>query len=162
MSGERVIGQIWAEAHDHVIGAQGGMPWRVPEDTRHFVEVTTGTTVIMGRGSWEALPQKFRPLPDRRNLVVSRTLSEAEGAEVFSSLDAALAAAEGEVWIVGGGQLYRTAMSVSNVLEITYLDLDVEGDTTAPEVDASWHEVTATEWRESTSGIRYRFVRYER
>ena len=85
------LGLIWAQARGGVIGKDGGMPWHVPEDLAHFREVTTGAPVIMGRRTWESFPSRFRPLPGRRNIVVTHSDSWAnEGAERAPSLDAAL------------------------------------------------------------------------
>lgn len=158
------VGLIWAEAHGGVIGAAGGMPWHVPEDLAHFREVTMGAPVIMGRRTWESFPDRFRPLPGRRNIVVTRTHhGHVPGAETAESLDAALRLAGGadEVWVIGGGQLYRTAIDVADVLEVTELDLDVEGDTRAPSRDG-WRVADAGPWLTSTSGVRYRFLTYRR
>ncbi|MFT4280703.1 dihydrofolate reductase [Microbacterium sp.] len=157
------LGLIWAEAHDRVIGAGGGMPWHVPEDLAHFREVTLGSPVIMGRRTWESFPDRFRPLPGRRNIVVTRDEEwEALGAERAASLPAAIAlAGDGEVWVIGGGQLYREAIARADVLEVTELDLDVDGDTHAPARDG-WHVVSRSPWRESRTGVRYRFVTLDR
>jgi len=163
------IGLIWAEAHDGVIGAQGGMPWHVPEDLAHFKRTTLGAPVVMGRRTWESFPARFRPLPGRRNIVVTRQEDWGDaGAERAASLEAALAlagAADPEwIWVIGGGQLYREALPHADRLEVTELDLDVVGDTQAPDRSA-WIPAHAAsgvdgtgEWATSTSGIRYRFL----
>jgi len=156
------LGLIWAEAHGGVIGAAGGMPWHVPEDLAHFKEVTLGAPVVMGRRTWESFPERFRPLPGRRNIVVTRDEAwDASGAERAASLDDALRLASSEdaetVWIIGGGQLYREAVARADVLEVTELDLDVEGDTHAPARDG-WHAEAQGDWLTSRTGIRYRFL----
>jgi dihydrofolate reductase len=161
------IGLVWAQAHGGVIGADGGMPWHVPEDLAHFRQVTSGAAVVMGRRTWESLPPRFRPLPGRRNIVVSRNAEWAEeGAERMPSLDAALEAVAGDdwAWVIGGGELYAQSVARADRLEVTELDVTVDGDTFAPTV-AGW--ITArTEpeqgWQVSGSGIRYRFVSYVR
>lgn len=161
------VGLIWAEARDGVIGAEGGMPWHVPEDSAHFRAVTMGAPVIMGRRTWESFPDRFRPLPGRRNIVVTRSASwDAAGAERAGSLDEALAlaAAAETVWVIGGGQLYREAISRADVLEVAEFDLAVDGDTHAPSREG-W-TVTAVEpeegWSLSRTGIPYRFLSYAR
>lgn len=160
------VGLIWAEAHDRVIGADGGMPWSVPEDLARFRELTMGSPVIMGRRTWESFPDRFRPLPGRRNIVVtSQDGWHADGAERAASLDDALAlAGEGTVWVIGGGRLFAEAIDRADVLEVTELDLDVDGDTFAPPHDG-W-PVAAVDpdagWHTSRSGIRYRFLTLER
>lgn len=160
------VGLIWAQARDGVIGAGGGMPWHVPEDLAHFKAVTLGHPVVMGRRTWESFPERFRPLPDRRNIVVTRTQGwSAPGAEPAASLDAALeAAGPGRIWVIGGGQLYAQAIARADLLEVTDLDLEVAGDTRAPE-PAGWEPVArdpAEGWHTSRSGIRYRFTTYRR
>lgn len=160
------IGLVWAEARDGVIGADGGMPWHVPEDMAHFREVTGSHDVVMGRRTWESLPPRFRPLPGRRNIVVTRSADFApEGAERASSLDEALAlAGEGDVWVIGGGMLYAEAIRRADVLEVTRLDFAVDGDTVAPSTDG-WSRVGSDPeegWHTSRGGIRYRFETYRR
>jgi len=160
------IGLVWAQANNGVIGADGGMPWHVPEDLAHFRAVTGSGDVVMGRKTWEALPPRFRPLPGRRNIVVTRSAEwAAEGAETASSLDDALARVEGDLaWVIGGGQLYAEAIARADVIELTQLDLDVDGDTRAPAV-VGWRRTDADPaegWHVSRSGIRYRFETYDR
>lgn len=161
------VGLIWAEAKGGVIGAAGGMPWHVPEDLAHFKAVTGDAAVIMGRRTWESLPERFRPLPGRTNIVVTRQADwAAPGAVRAGSLGEALSedATGDRVWFIGGGQLYRQAIADADLLEITYLDLEVAGDTQAPDI-AGWAPVAEDPgdgWHTSRTGIRYRFVRYER
>ena len=156
------IGQIWAQARGGVIGAGGAIPWRIPEDMAHFREVTAQHPVIMGRKTWESLPEKFRPLPGRRNIVVTRNPDfRADGAEITTSLpDAVALVTEDTVWIMGGGEIYSAAMAYATTLEVTEVDLDVDGDTLAPTVGDDW-TVTAGQWQTSrVDGVRFRFVRY--
>ncbi|SJN18323.1 Dihydrofolate reductase [Mycetocola reblochoni REB411] len=157
-------GLIWAQAAGRVIGRDGGMPWNVPEDLAHFRQVTSGAVVVMGRRTWESLPPRFRPLPGRRNVVVSRRAGVIlDGADVAGSLEEALALAGDErVWVIGGGELYRGAIERASELEVTELRLDVDGDTTAPVIDEAVWTATAGPWRTSTSGTDYRFVSYLR
>ncbi|MFT4306124.1 MAG: dihydrofolate reductase [Microbacterium sp.] len=159
------LGLVWAQAHGGVIGAGGRMGWYVPEDLVHFRAVTGTAAVVMGRRTWDSLPERFRPLPGRRNIVVTRRDDwRAEGAERAGSLQAALALAGGDAWVVGGGQLYAQAVGRADVLEVTHLDLDADGDTYAPSL-AGWRQVGADPvegWHTSRTGIRYRFVTYAR
>ncbi|MFT4052401.1 MAG: dihydrofolate reductase [Microbacterium sp.] len=157
------MGLIWAEAHGGVIGRSNTLPWHVPEDMAHFRAVTTGAPVIMGRLTWDSFPARFRPLPGRRNIVVTRSAEWAEaGAERAGSLDEALAlvAEAPEAWVIGGGQLYREAIARADVLEVTELDLAVDGDAFAP--DRSGWRVTHVEpaegWALSRTGVPYRFL----
>ncbi len=163
---------VWAEARGGVIGHEGGLPWHLPEDLAHFRALTRGATVVMGRATWESLPQRFRPLPGRRNLVLSRRPGfAAEGAEVLPDLAAALAAAgDAPVWVIGGAQVYAAALPLADRLVVTEIDAAVPGDAHAPVVDpASWRLVVGdpeggheSGWYESVTGLRYRFRDYAR
>ena len=146
---------IWAQAHDRVIGNEGGMPWHVPEDLAHFKELTLGDTVVMGRKTWDALDPRFRPLPGRRNIVVTRDrLWSAPGAEVVHDIPE-------DGWIIGGAELFAATIDRADRLEVTELDLDVPGDTWAPPIGSSW-EAAPAEWQTSKTGVRYRFLSYGR
>lgn len=157
------LGLVWAEARGRVIGRDGGMPWSVPEDLAHFREVTLGAPVIMGRRTWESFPERFRPLPGRRNIVVTGSDSwQADGAERARSLDAALDLVR-EVpaaWVIGGARLFAEAIGRADVLEVTELDLEVDGDTFAPE-RPGWYvaRIEPQEgWWVSRTGVPYRFL----
>lgn len=155
------VGLIWAEAHGGVIGAEGGMPWHVPEDLAHFKEVTLGAPVVMGRKTWDSLPERFRPLPGRENIVITRQQNwSAEGARRASDIASAVRG-EDRVWVIGGAEIFREVIRDADRLEVTELDLDVAGDAYAPSIEG-WRVVDETEWRTSRTGIRYRFRRYER
>ncbi len=168
-----MLGLIWAQARDGAIGRDGQMPWHLPEDLAHFRAVTGGSTVLMGRRTWDSLPEQFRPLPGRRNLVVTRDPAwGAEGAEPFPSVESALAAArtpdDAPVWVIGGGMIYRLTIGLADVLEVTEVDVEVPGaDTWAPAIDADGWEQEARDpadgsWARAASGLGYRFVRYAR
>lgn len=162
---------IWAQALDAagrpVIGFEGDMPWHLPEDLARFQSLTRGHVVIMGRRTWESLPDRFRPLPGRVNIVVT-SLPSLDGATVVRSLaDARAAAAEiapdATAWVIGGARLFEAAALVADVLEITEIDAVFSGDTFAPEVaDALWEAAEASPWATSASGLSYRFVTYVR
>jgi len=165
------VALVWAQARGGVIGAEGVIPWHVPEDSRRFRELTTGGAVIMGRKTWDSLPPRFRPLPDRRNIVVTRDETwHADGATRAASLDDAFVLAEGPqrsqpAWVIGGAEVYAMAIAVADTLEVTEIDVDVEGDAFAPAVDDGW-TIAAREpadgWLTSGSGDRYRFLSYVR
>ncbi|KIP53692.1 dihydrofolate reductase [Leucobacter komagatae] len=160
-----VLGMIWAEANGGAIGRRGEMPWHLPEDLAYFKRVTLGDPVVMGRRTWESLPERFRPLPGRENIVVSRDAAYvASGAVVSSSLEAALdRLGEQRAWIMGGGQLYREAMPKANELLVTRIDIDVpDADTFAPEIGSAWVLVDRGETLTAANGTSYRFERYER
>jgi dihydrofolate reductase len=163
------IGLIWAEARDHVIGAAGGMPWRLPEDMRRFRRITTGSPVVMGRRTWESFGTPPRPLPGRTNVVVTRDPAyAAPGATVVASLEAALDVARivadedgaETVWVIGGGEVYRQALAIADTIELTEIDAALEGDTTAPGLGPEWATAVLDPeegWHESAEGLRYRF-----
>jgi dihydrofolate reductase len=168
------LGMIWAQARDGVIGEAGDMPWQLPEDMARFKAITMGHPVIMGRRTWESFPERFRPLPGRENVVITSDQAYvAPGARIVRSLDEALDVAraiDDEVWIIGGGRVYRDAMSRADRLEITDIDLSAQGDTTAPDPEpdrpgASWRLVArdpAEGWHESRTGLRYAYRTLER
>lgn len=160
------VALIWAQARGGVIGADGGIPWRLAEDSRRFRELTTGGEVVMGRKTWDSLPERFRPLPDRRNIVVTGDGAwHADGAERAADIPDALQNAHGDVWVIGGAQIYAATIDVAQRLEVTEIDLDVPGDAIAPIVDDSWM-LSAREpqdgWATSADGLRYRFLTYTR
>jgi dihydrofolate reductase len=152
--GDRVIGLIWAQSANGVIGRDGTLPWHLPEDMAHFKTLTAGTTVLMGRRTWESLPPRFRPLPGRRNLVLSRTPQD--GAETFPDLAAALDAVSGDGWVIGGEAVYKAALPFADRIEVTEIRETFAGDTYAPDVGRP--PESTGEWQESTTGLHYRFV----
>ncbi|GGL92766.1 dihydrofolate reductase [Nakamurella endophytica] len=146
---------VAAVAANGVIGADGGMPWHLPEDLRRFRRLTTGRTLVMGRRTWDSIG---RPLPGRRTVVVTRDRAwAADGATVAHSLADALALAGPDAVVVGGGEIYAAALPVADVLELTHVDRAVAGDTRFP-------EIRVDEWRETERQDRdgFSFVRYER
>ena len=151
---------IAAVAKNRVIGKDNTLIWNIPEDMAHFKALTSGQTVIMGRKTWESLPPRFRPLPGRHNIVISRqTDYEAPGAELAGSLELALqlAAPAETAFIIGGEQIYRQAMAIADRLEITEVELEPEGDAWFPEIPPAEWEKTAT-----SAGQGYAFVSYRR
>ncbi|UGT64490.1 dihydrofolate reductase [Nocardia asteroides] len=159
----RTVGLIWAQTPAGVIGRDNGIPWRVPEDVAHFKATTADHPVIMGRRTWDSLPARFRPLPGRRNIVVTRQPEwRADGAEPAPSIPAALAlAGTGTVWVIGGAEIYRDALAAATDLAVTEVDLEVAGDSFAPALGAEW-SADDVPWELSGTGIRYRIRRYRR
>ncbi len=158
------LGLIWAQTPAGVIGRGGAIPWHLPEDLAHFREVTSGHAVVMGRATWQSLPERFRPLPGRENVVLTRDPAfVAPGARVVGSLAEALALLPDEAWVVGGAAVYAAAMPLADRLEVTEVDLDVDGDTFAPAVEAGdWAPPLVGPWLESRTGLHYRFRSYAR
>jgi dihydrofolate reductase len=160
---------IAAMARHGVIGVDNRLPWRLPEDLRHFREVTQGHPVIMGRRTWESLPEKFRPLPDRQNVVLSRQPGfEAPGALCFMALPDALAALrairpqETEVFVIGGAELYRLALPLADRLLLTEIDLEVAGDAYFPSFSRDDWQQTRYQPGVSASGPAFALVTYMR
>ncbi|KAF0166534.1 MAG: dihydrofolate reductase [Rhodocyclaceae bacterium] len=155
---------IAAVARNGVIGIDNRLPWHLPADLKHFKALTLGNTVIMGRKTWESLPTSFRPLPGRRNIVVTRDGSyRAEGAVVAPSLPAAIAAAEsGEAFVIGGAELYAVALPLADRLQLTEIDAAFEGDTHFPAIDPHHWRETARETHRDEAGFDYAFVIYEK
>lgn len=155
---------IAAVAANRVIGAQNALPWHLPEDLKHFKALTTGHAVIMGRKTWESLPPRFRPLPGRQNIVVSRDPDyRADGADVVHSLDAAIGlASTATTFVIGGAELYAHALPHAKRLELTEIAVVVDGDSYFPEIDrAEWQETRRENCR-SEIGRDFAFVTYER
>ncbi|MFK4302274.1 dihydrofolate reductase [Paenibacillus sp. RC254] len=158
------ISMIWAMAQNGVIGRDNSLPWRLPRDMTFFKEQTIGKTVLMGRKTWESFGGKS--LPMRRNVILTRDQSYlAEGAEVIHSLEAGLQlAAQGELMIIGGAEIYSLFWTHADRLIITRIDENFEGDTTFPELDWNgWNVVSETPGvKDERNPYDYRFVVYER
>ena len=158
---------IWAEAADRIIGMDRSLPWHLPEDLRRFKELTMGSTVVMGRVTWESLPAKVRPLPGRRNIVITRQASyDAPGAEVASSLEGALSlAGDDDIWVAGGASIYEQALPLADRVVRTRVHLQAEGDTRAPVLDAAWTLVARdpeSGLHKSETGLEYCVATLER
>ena len=156
------LGLIYARARNGVIGKAGGLPWHLPEDMAHFKQVTLGCPVIMGRKTWDSLPPRFRPLPGRMNIVVTRQPDwHAPGATRAASLPEAVALCTGETraWVIGGADIYAQALPLAHTAEITEIDADFEGDAFAPPMGPHWREVARRRGR-SANGLEYSFVTY--
>ena len=159
------VSLVAAVARNGVIGRDGGLPWRIPEDARRFREVTMGHPVVMGRKTWDSLPDRFRPLPGRRNVVVTRNPAwSADGAECAGSLSDALQLVDGapEVFVIGGAEIYSEALPLAHRLLLTEIDEEVEGDARFPDWDRGAFEETARDAHVSESGMPFAFVTYER
>jgi dihydrofolate reductase len=147
-----------------VIGRAGAIPWHLPEDLARFKELTLGHSVVMGRRTWESLPARVRPLPGRRNVVLTRQADYvADGADVVTSLRDALAAS-GIVWVIGGAEIYPLALPHAGRCEVTEVELNLsreDDDAVAPVLDEGWVGSDA-EWQVSKAGLRYRFSSYRR
>jgi dihydrofolate reductase len=155
---------IYARAANGVIGANNTLPWHLPEDLAHFKRTTLGCPVIMGRKTWDSLPPKFRPLPGRLNVVVTRQEGwQAEGALTAASLESALAlcAQAPDTWIIGGAQIYAQALPLAHSVVVTEIDLHVAGDAFAPVLGDQWQEASRQS-HTSARGLPFSFVTYTR
>ena len=160
-----IISLVVAVAKNRAIGKDGHLLCHLPEDMRHFREVTLGKPVIMGRKTWESLPEAFRPLPGRHNIVVSRNAAyQAEGATVATSLEEALAQAGNadQVSIIGGADIFRLALPIADILDMTEIEADFDADTFFPEFQLEdWQEISR-KTQQSKSGLTFSFVEYRR
>jgi len=156
---------IAAVARNGAIGKDDDLLWREPEDQKHFRRVTMGCPVVMGRKTWDSLPERFRPLPGRRNVVVTRQAGwQATGAEAVASLDAALAllADAAKVFVIGGAQIYALALPFADELVLTEIDADLPGTAFFPAIDRASFVVTARDAQVGGNGVPYSFVTYLR
>ena len=158
---------IAAVAKNRVIGKDNTLIWNIPEDMAHFKALTSGQTVVMGRKTWESLPPRFRPLPGRRNIVLSRQAGfVAEGAETAPDLDAALArvADAPTVFVIGGAQTYAAAMARADQMLLTEVERDFEGDTHFPAWDRTAFAEVSRERRHAgaPNDFDFSFVTYRR
>lgn len=164
-----MIAAIVAMSENRVIGANGKIPWSIPEDMRRFKELTTGHTVLMGRKTYESLPKKFRPLPDRRNVVVTRNdlykLSlppDEQNVEVVSSAAEFIeqwssdAQPDSKLWIIGGGEIYKEALPYCQMIYLTLVQGKISGDTYFPNFEHEFKKV------ESDAHDRFSFLVYKR
>lgn len=160
-----MLNLIYARARNGTIGKDNRMPWHLPEDMAHFKQHTAGAVVIMGRKTWDSLPPRFRPLPDRVNVVVTRQIAwQAEGAQVAHSLEQALAAARScskPVWVIGGAELYAQALPLASTVVVTEIEQDFDGDAFAPVLNGTWAEISR-ERHSSSNGLQFSFVEYRR
>jgi dihydrofolate reductase len=156
---------VAAVARVGVIGRDGALPWRLPEDMAHFRELTIGHPVVMGRRTWDSLPDRFRPLPGRRNVVVTRNETwTADGADRAGSLGEALELLGDapQVFVIGGGELFAEALSRADELLLTEIDLDVPGDTFFPSWDPEAFEEVSRQSHVSADGTPFAFVTHVR
>ena len=154
---------IYARARNGVIGNDNKMPWHLPEDLAHFKRITLGQPVIMGRKTWDSLPERFRPLPGRLNIVVTRQPNwQAKGALRAPSIEDAmrLCGDVPDAWIMGGAEIYRQAEPLASTAVVTEIDADFEGDAFAPDLGAGWTECQR-ESHVGSHGLAFSFVTYQ-
>jgi len=155
---------ILARARNGTIGQNNTLPWHLPEDLAHFKKTTMGSPVLMGRNTWESIPQKFRPLPGRMNFILSNTLtSDLSGTKVVKSIDEAISiiGPNTDLWVIGGALVYSQCMKLATQAVITEIDADFEGEAKAPIFDDSWHELSRTR-HTAVNGLIYSIVYLEK
>ena len=156
------INMIFARSANGVIGKNNAMPWHLPEDLAHFKKLTLGCPVIMGRKTWDSLPPRFRPLPGRTNVVITRQPDwQVEGAQAAGSLQDGLALCEAasEVWIIGGAQIYAQAEPLASRVEVTHIYKDFDGDAFAPTLGDQWVQ-SRREDHTSSTGLTFSFITF--
>lgn len=156
------LAAIWAQSADGLIGRDGTLPWSLPEDLARFRALTAGQVVVMGRTTWDSLPEAYRPLPGRENVVLSRTGSDAPGATVVPDVAGALEVlGDRPGWVVGGAQVYEALLDVVDRVEVTDVDVLVGEGVRAPRLGAGWRTLAVDPpdggWHTSRTGLRYRF-----
>ena len=151
------VSLVVAASTNNVIGRDGGLPWHLPDDLRHFKRITTGKPLIMGRRTFESIG---KPLPERQNIVMTRDPDyAAEGCDVVSSVDEALELAGDaeEVMIIGGGQVYRDFLSRADRIYMTRVQAEVQGDTLFPDFDKSAWRLVSSEHHAADDRHGYAF-----
>ena len=157
---------IYAQARNGVIGQNNTLPWHLPEDMAHFKRHTQGCPVLMGRRTWESLPPRFRPLPGRLNVVLTRDAhwnTHEKGVLRFTSIESALENLKSnpDVWVIGGAQIYALALPFAHRVEVTEIDADFAGDAFAPTLPSDWAE-SRREHHVAANGLGYSFITYLR
>jgi dihydrofolate reductase len=160
---------IAAVARNGVIGRDGALPWHLAADMQHFRELTRDCPVVMGRRTWDSLSPRYKPLPGRSNIVLSRRPGwTADGAQAAPSLQAALRLAQvrlgasKRVFVIGGAQLYREALPLADALELTEVQADVAGDTQFPFWDRGQFDEVSRVPQPAEGGLAFDFVTYRR
>ena len=153
---------IYARSRNGVIGRDGQLPWHLPADLAHFKQTTLGQAVVMGRKTWDSLPERFRPLPGRTNIVITRQTDwHAPGALVAHSLAQAmsLCPAPGPLWVIGGADIYAQALPLASTVVVTEIDVEVQGDAHAPKLGTEWKEMSRL-LHHNEDGLSYSFITY--
>lgn len=155
---------IYARSRNGVIGRDGKLPWHLPEDMAHFKCTTMGCPVLMGRKTWDSIPLKFRPLPGRMNLVLTRREDwKADGATRVGSIEQARAqvAPDCVLWVIGGAEIYTLAEPLAELAVVTEIEADFDGDASAPVLGPNWQEQSRTH-QFSAQGLAFSVAEYRR
>lgn len=161
-----LVNLIWAQDLNGAIGNKNALPWHVPEDLTHFTQLTLNSKVVMGRKTWESLPEKFKPLPNRDNFVISRTETRIPGAIVLPSLEAIHQFGKEETcWVIGGASVYAQSLNVAHTIEITRIHTELaEADAFVPNIQNDTRFILADESDvlQSRKGLFYNFETYKK
>jgi len=155
---------IYARSRNGVIGREGQLPWHLPADLAHFKKTTLGQAVVMGRKTWDSLPERFRPLPGRTNIVITRQSGwHAPGALVAHSLAQAMSLCPepGPLWVIGGAEVYAQALPLASTVVVTEIDIETQGDAHAPPLGAEWKEISR-QFHPIEGGLSFSFVHYSK
>ncbi len=154
-----MIALIAAISENNCIGKSGTLPWYIPEDLKRFKKITTGHTVLMGRKTWESIPEKFRPLPDRKNIVITRntTYPVPRGVVLYHSVEDALKHEQGDIMVIGGAEIYAQSIDRADTLYITHIRTCIEDGTAFfPTIDRTIWKETDREEHEHFSFVTYK------
>lgn len=152
---------IVATSKNRVIGNNNELIWKLSSDLKRFKELTTGHSVVMGRKTYESIG---RPLPNRRNIIITRNLEyEVEGCEMVSSLEEALLLTNNDCFIIGGGEIYKQSLEVADKIYLTLVHKEFEGDTTFPELGSDWATIDTKDFEaDDKNEYNYSFIEYDR
>jgi dihydrofolate reductase len=158
-----IVSIIVAISENHVIGKDNKLLWHLPADLKHFKDTTTGHTVIMGRKTYDSVG---KPLPKRRNIIITRQPITIEGCEVVNSIETALdlCKSEDEVFIVGGAEIYKQSLKLTDRIYLTIVHKDFDGDSFFPEIDKTeWKEISREDFEpDEKNNLPYSFIKLER
>jgi len=152
-----VVKIIVAMSKNRVIGNNNSLIWNLPSDLKRFKRLTTGNTIVMGRKTYESIG---RPLPNRRNIIITRKKSEIKDCEVVNSITEALMLCNNDCFIIGGGEIYKQSIDIAEKIYLTLIDEEFEGDTFFPEISSEWKEVSIENTNENK--LNYSFIEYEK
>lgn len=162
------ISIIVAASNNMVIGKNNDLPWRLPSDLKNFKSITEGHYVVMGRKCWESIPEKFRPLPNRDNIVITRNKDyNAEGAIVMNDLETIIRVFKndgeyGEIFIIGGAEIYKKTFEHADKLYLTHVLSDIEGDVFLEGLDFNEWLLTETSQEMEENGLKFIFKTFEK
>jgi dihydrofolate reductase len=151
---------IVATSKNRVIGNNNSLIWNLPNDLRRFKEITSGGTVVMGRNTYESIG---KPLPNRRNIIITRSSLSIEGCEVVNSIEEALLLCNNDCFIIGGGEIYKQTIDISEKIYLTLIHEEFEGDSYFPEIDSTWFKVSRVDnYPDDKNKYKYSFIEYEK